>query len=596
MPHSQQIAEQTWAHAEALIEHLEQRSRSAGPPHELLQEIVAKLQGVAVAQAVVLRLAGPEQTATIAQAGVAIGSPGPDPEPPANNDQRIVASRIWEHERRLSLEVYFSGDLGLDRRRPLQELAEALVDIAAVLYLRRENTLLTSRLVDQHEHQQWLTRLYRGAVLQESFAEIASAVAAIPAIDRVSLLARDGRGLRLIASSNQPWIDCRSRQVRLLEQAVSSTSEQDGGDDGLAKYQAESGCQEIHLDRVDDGRAVLVLERFQSADSSTPLEKLLDPHRPIIHDAVTQAMHRDQWSWSAFVSSCRRWTQRISTGRWAAALLLAIAVLWLLPAPLRIPVPGRILAAKSQRLYAPAEGIVEEVLVEDGQTVQAGTPLVRLRSPKLDLQQQTLEGALSTARAKLDSLLVTRRDHSGSGDARTGGSAEEKVLRTEIAGLESQLELIERQQSELLVCSPLSGRVDRWDLQSALSARPVALGQYLMAVVSNSEGWQVELEIADRNLGYVLRGIEQDQDRVTYRVRSDPQRVYEGEIEWIAAGADVASDGRSVVLARVPLAKEQAGQVHNGATVSAEVHCGQRPVGFVMFRSVIQWWRGTTWF
>lgn len=595
MNRSESLSEHAWLQAEALIELMEGRLRGGQPAGELLEELVIGLQRVSAAQSVTLRLSSPEQSVTIAQAGVAVVFPTREPETQASHHQRISAARDWEHARRLVLESRFAGEPPLERRQPLQALSEALIDIASVLYLRRENASLSAQLATQVEHQGWTARLYRGAGLEESFAQIAGAIASLPTIDRVSLLQRSGRRYRLVASSSQPDVRRRSRHVRLLELAVANSLGQRQGDDDMAAYQTESGAIELHCEAVADGGAVVAVERFRRPESDGPLSSVLAPHRSIIRDAIAQALRREQGSWDVILHRCRRWLLGITVRRLAAVLIISGAALWLIPAPLRIPVGGRLMAASAHRIYAPAEGIVEEVLVDDGQWVPAGTPLLRLRSPDLDLQQQTLAGALSTARAKLDSWQVTRRRGIKPEPTTAGSSTDEQVLRTEITGLEAQLELIEQQQSELVIRSPREGRVDRWDLRSSLAARPVAVGHYLLAVVSPEDGWRVELNIPDQHVGYVLAARQAELDRVTYRVRSDPQRVYEGRLESIAEGAQLKPDGTSVVLATLPLAAHQAGQLHNGATVSAEIHCGRRPVGFVLFRGVIQWWRGTSW-
>jgi multidrug efflux pump subunit AcrA (membrane-fusion protein) len=321
---------------------------------------------------------------------------------------------------------------------------------------------------------------------------------------------------------------------------------------------------------------------------------VLDSIGPPVRTAIGQAIARDNRHWLTIdhLRSEFGTMHMLFAGITAATVLLAAM---LLPAELEIPVTGVISAANSSAIYAPAEGVVEEVLVDDGQQVSLGTPLIRLRSPELDLAQRTLEAALATAAVRLDSIQISRIGHS-TRDEFSQTSLDERVLKTEIEGLQSQLALLQRQQQELLIHSPLNGRVDGWKLRSTWLARPVAVGQYLLSVLSPTEGWNVELEIPDRHVGYLLEHQRQRKCTVVFRLRSDAAVLHQGEIETIADTAQIDARGNSMVLATLPFAAAEPGQLRDGASVLAQVHCGQRSIGFVWLRGVVEWWRSSTWF
>ena len=258
------------------------------------------------------------------------------------------------------------------------------------------------------------------------------------------------------------------------------------------------------------------------------------------------------------------------------------------------------MVTKRSHVFAPVEGIVDDVLVVNGQKVQQGQALLLLRSPALELEQKAIEGNLATARTRLAALQALRsRGDSSTSTREASSSASEQVLKAEIKGLEQQSELLMRQIATLEVKSPIDGNVERWDLGQSLVARPVTHGQYLVDVISSTEGWRLELDLPDAEVNYLLQQHRQEPCAVSFRVRSDPTRVHRGTVSEISEVAHVDARGRSLIRATVELDESSLSGVtqsfRSGADVLAQVHCGQRSVGFVMFRGIIEWWRSQSW-
>ena len=226
----------------------------------------------------------------------------------------------------------------------------------------------------------------------------------------------------------------------------------------LDGYLHESGCREIHVESIcsdehdDDPIAAIVLERFRLLPEQVQaISAVLRPIRQPVRQAIRNAIGRDDAGWGLIAArlsteSNRRKAIVLAVG--LAALLLAFC---LIPAPLKIPVQGRIVATDRIRLFAPTEGMVTDVLVSNGQTVRKGDTLVVLNSPNLDLQQRNIEGALATAQARLDSLLAIRSRGISARQQESNVSADEQVVKAEIAGLNKQLELIQSQQDALIM-------------------------------------------------------------------------------------------------------------------------------------------------
>ncbi len=128
---------------------------------------------------------------------------------------------------------------------------------------------------------------------------------------------------------------------------------------------------------------------------------------------------------------------------------------------------GRIEAVDRSDVYSRAEGIVEEVLVEQGEYVQAGTPLLQLRN---DLEKLAVHGARAKL-AKAEALLLQARDRlERAAQLSTRGAATEVALldaetnlalaEVERALAKTELEIAQTNFDDTLIRAPISGHVE----------------------------------------------------------------------------------------------------------------------------------------
>jgi putative peptide zinc metalloprotease protein len=121
------------------------------------------------------------------------------------------------------------------------------------------------------------------------------------------------------------------------------------------------------------------------------------------------------WSWY-LRPAMQRWGQRNAAHRASprrllrcgaivtvAAALLAGAF-WYVPWPGAVAAPGFVEHAQRHVVRAASPGFVEQLLVEDGQEVQAGQRLAVMRNDELELQLRLLEAALQQGEVRLRSL------------------------------------------------------------------------------------------------------------------------------------------------------------------------------------------------
>lgn len=635
-----------WRDAEALIERVESAARNRPDAPSFFDDLVEGLRLTTGAAAVTLSIVQGDEFVLLARSGILLhgsldngeaggdSNPG-DPGEQGNDDpidfasrckwsdgefgSRLNASQSLQPGHHLQLDFSFEEAPEFGLRAPISELAEVLLDLAMPVVLREELGNLQKRVSKRTDRDELIRDLNQGIGLSDSFSSIATCLASACQLDRVSLLQSRGNRFRVVTTSACQKVVRRARQVRLMEQLVETVlSESDafhyqvGGaaelDEGISsqvsRYCDHSGFREIHIRLMgsrhgQQAAAAIVVESFQapgSEDEQIPrkLQTLFVP----LEDAVVNALKRTDAGWGFLASLLFSPENRKKLLLSVAALFILAAALLFVPMELRLSVSGRVVAAEQHRLFAPSEGIVSDISVSNGDAVKSGSLLVQMRSPTLDLQRRTVEGELATAETRLVSLAAMRSSSSAVSNRQREAeiASEELVLRKEIEGLHEQLRILDKQQSGLTIESPMNGIVDRWDLRQSLESRPVSHGQYLLDVISESAGWTIELDLPEENINYVMKQQRQSPCRCSFRLRSDPTQDYYGEIAEIAGVANLGLDGQSIVTATFPVNVSRAVELRNGATVVAQVECGKYPLGFVLFRGLIQWYRSNPWF
>jgi multidrug efflux pump subunit AcrA (membrane-fusion protein) len=171
--------------------------------------------------------------------------------------------------------------------------------------------------------------------------------------------------------------------------------------------------------------------------------------------------------------------------------------------------------------------------------------------------------------------------------------------------LRRELELLNREREQLVVTSPIAGRVLTWDLSNRLIARPVERGEVLVTVADLAQEWQLELTVPDDRIGHVLAAQETlgPQLTVRFRLSSDDQEQHTGHIAEISRMADVLDeDGTAAPVVNVKVALNEQelsggalGELRPGVSARAQIACGRKPIGYVWLHDVwdaaLEWLR-----
>ena len=145
-------------------------------------------------------------------------------------------------------------------------------------------------------------------------------------------------------------------------------------------------------------------------------------------------------------------------------------------------------------VFAPWDGNVIEVRVENGQTVRQGEIVLALRSDDLDTELVAARNLASVAKNKLINLARER-----SRAVETGRLDEVTRIDTEIASTEAQRDgaigkaaMIQKRIEALQIRSPVDGVVATFQVKQNLLDRPVRRGDRLIEVMKSDGPWQYE--------------------------------------------------------------------------------------------------------
>lgn len=619
-----------WHSLETLVSTIEQRAYQAGQSGEFLEFTAIELRAALMLAAVAIDHLQPTGAQRLARYG------GPLPVPEVHESlfhlqpgEARPRSSVLGDGTTVEIDHCFEGSqivrlTALPRGNstiPAATCQEVLTTVAVLIgqHLLRVCALRAAeRSAAQQQVLELVQELAETGTDRHSAHRLCASIQRRLGIDRCSLLLYRGRVARLVASSVSAQVRRQSEPVRQLERTATQFRSRDlplrirmGGEGPplpakvqhavttLVRESQVRVVEEILL--TSEGEASpaggLLLEHFSADWPSPPQAEVLRLAQPHLKSAALREVRRRKQNLAARL---RSWLVS-SGGKWLAAALVIgglTAAGLLVQVDFDIAAEGTLLPQQRRAVFAPVNAVVDALLVQQGSTVKADDPLLVLRSPELDLQQEQLQGEIAALQSRLDGLAAARLRSRATGSSaadETELSALEADVRAQLNGARGQLEILNTQRKSLTIRAPLSGRVDRWNLETALAGRPVAHGQFLLDVLDVEGPWQVELRIPDDEMAAVLEAQQQGQCPVTFLFRTQSQQRYESCLQELADSVQLGAGETPYVGARMPVEGVPEDQLRVGASVLARIHCGQRSAGYVYLREVLEFLQRTFW-
>jgi len=516
---------------------------------------------------------------------------------PAAAPRAIAGARIQGSEG-VALEV--ASKTAAHSGRSLR-LLEALAELISHVDTRFRYRAARRRDRAAHDVERVVRSFHQGRSLNETALLIAAGFQETLGDDR-AWVCRTGEGTtRVLASSAPGDVARRQLLVRRVEE-VARAALATGSPIAWSAGETAGPAGEAVLALAEEGKArrvtvalltppdarkaagLVVLERF--SDVSTPDEparrEMLVPHASL---ALARALEDERRGWkNRLVGESGVWWKRGVALAAIAGTILFLAA----PIPLEVEASGQLLPATVRSVFAPADGVVEAMYVHHAQTVNAGTTLLDIRSPELDLERERVAGQISELNARLAAIQVLRTQGRPAGPEAGGDlSAQEEQVHVALKGAMEQRRLIQEQSARLTLRSPIAGVVDRWDLDEALAARPVVRGQHLCDILDVAGPWKLDLRIPDQSAARVFAARSAAGGLpVRFVVRTEPRTEHITTLSRVGERTEVDEAGQlflrgtAAVTSDLPVARRA------GASVLARIDCGRRSRAFVWFHDL----------
>jgi multidrug efflux pump subunit AcrA (membrane-fusion protein) len=521
----------------------------------------------------------------------------------------------------------------------------------------RSGELLASSLASPDRHS--LRLFHRDLDVAKTAYRIANESRRILGCDRVSVLTLHGSQWRVAAVSGVAVVDRRSNAIRSLEHLVKNSivmarplilpsieplppQVEEPVDDYLDQsgiqsaailplYEPDTDAKEegVEAARIDPfhghGKAVavMVLENFSgklpsvaNAESNqslivsqeSPGRELINPATIAVAGEAMLAMRNSLQHHRVFALPVAQALGNAVSGRrlpWMIAGTLVIAGLAI--ASMVITTEHYVVASGSLQpevrrdVFAGLDGTVKEIMVQDGQLVTKGTPMLRLENAELESQAESLVGKIQTAQQRLSSLSSLMLSDSGDDDSAGRMSIEQRQLESELKDLQTQSTIVQEQQKDLIIVSPIDGIVSAWQIQRRLMDRPVTRGNALCSVVDPDGQWRLHLDIPDRDAGPILQAKRRESSGsqaallpITFAVATQPEKTYLGSLQQISTAARLNPTGEQILDAvAIVESSGDSGQSfvsdnsRTGASVTAKIACGKRSIAASWFSDVV---------
>ena len=412
------------------------------------------------------------------------------------------------------------------------------------------------------DFEQFSLRIQRSLVEQEVADAAASDARSLLGADRVSVVTRKGRSVRVRAVSGQSSVNPRANLIaamnklatRVIEmgETLTYTGKVDGLapqiEEPLAAFVQESGSrmvmmvptfeteelvrkqgEEADLDRKKKrvkATGCIVIEQIAESEPLPQLEQRAE----LIADHVGAALWNARQHGRIFglsvwklVGTGLEWfkgRKLMITTAVLALIAVASAALTFIKLDYPVTAEGKLMPIEQHAVFATWDGVItrDGLKVNGDEEVKKGQILVVLENDELEGQ---IEEAKASVR-KYEQLVIGKRAEivqselsipKLSDEEKPQSLANIERMRVEQRGIEGDLEIARQQvinletrkEEKLTIRAQADGRIPNFQLRQLLEDRPVRQGDHLFDIMNDNGAWHMELLLQEKRMGHVLR-------------------------------------------------------------------------------------------
>lgn len=253
-------------------------------------------------------------------------------------------------------------------------------------------------------------------------------------------------------------------------------------------------------------------------------------------------------------------------------LFLSFLIFW--KSELKVSCPAVMWPLHTYTVTAEVEGIVKEVLVREGETVEAGQVLAKLYNEDIYSRLNEAQLQIKTSRETARNLFAASRIN------------QYQIEKSQINKLETEISLLKSLQDKTKMTSPITGKV----LTPRLEEK---VGEFLekgdsLCQVADLDEMRAELQFPGKDINLV-----KENQKVKLLVSAFPQGIFWGVVEKVSSKANPVEEGkRFTVIAQIDNID---GLLRPGMTGQAKVYCGKKSLAYNILRKPARLFREVVW-
>jgi hypothetical protein len=412
------------------------------------------------------------------------------------------------------------------------------------------------------DFEQFSLRIQRSLVEQEVADAAASDARSLLGADRVSVVTRKGRSVRVRAVSGQSSVNPRANLIAAMNKLASrvidmgETLTYTGKVDGLAPqieeplaaFVQESGSRMVMMvptfetedmvrkqgEEADRDRKTkrikatgcIVIEQIAESEPLPQLEQRAELIADHVGAALWNARQHGRifglsiWKLMGTALEWFKGRKLMITTAVLAAIAVVAAALSLIKLDYPVTAEGKLMPIEQHAVFATWDGVIthDGLKVNGDEEVKKGQILVVLENDELEGQ---IEEAKASVR-KYEQLVIGKRAEIVQSELNIPRMSDEEKpqslanierMRVEQRGIEGDLEIARQQvlnlenrkKEKLTIYAQADGRIPNFQLRQLLEDRPVRQGDHLFDIMNDNGAWQMELLLQEKRMGHILR-------------------------------------------------------------------------------------------
>ncbi len=493
----------------------------------------------------------------------------------------------------VAMEVGVTDDASLSNVLQLLQLGSAWLE----LLFRREESVVDDGLVDQALGTLGLlTRISDHKEAADAAAELVTSLATALGCERVILGTREGNIVKVIAISNSGQFGRKMNLVRLCEQAMLESIDQQVGirvpnETGnlgqvVIRHQAlldafkSSSVMSVPFNHDKKWAGAILLERNNEIPFSAEEFDLIETTISVAGGLIIDKQRAERSVVSVFKDRFLKFSKNTLRIAYPVRTLVALGIIaalvfgFLVEGQFSVKGNASLEGLIERSVVAPFDGYIEVSRKRVGDEVDENELL-----GQMDLSQFQLELIeLSSKKAQAQSQIRESQA--------VGNRAQVNILQTQVAQVDAQIALLNKQIERTSLVAPYDGYIVRGDLSRELGAA-VSRGDVLF-VIAPLKQYRVVMQISEKEIAYVKEG-----QSAQLILSAFPSEVISLAVNKITPVAN-AAEGLNAFRVEAEITDETQ-QLRPGMRGVVRIDGGKQKWIWIWTREFVDWLRVTFW-